>query len=82
MEVHLGDEDRLGELGEAPHGGQVGGARGAEREQPRVLDQEQVVLAYVAREALDGQRAVAHAAHERVLVLGLPDRVGGAAQLG
>ena len=53
-----------------------GRAGGAQREQAAVLDQVEVVLADPEREALDVQRAVADPAHERVVVLGLPDRLG------
>ena len=76
MQLHLLAEDRLGELGEAPHRREVGRPRRPEREQPRVVDQEQVVLAHVARERGHRQRAVGDPAHGRMVVLGLPQRVG------
>src|SRR3954465_8442064 len=81
MELHLLAEDRLGEGGEAAHRREVRRARRAEREHPRVVDEEDVVLAHVAREALHGERPVRDAQHERVFVLGRPDRVGLAAQV-
>src|SRR4051794_34577705 len=81
MELHLLAEDRLGEVGEAAHRRQVRRARRAEREHARVVDEEDVVLAHVAREALHGERPVGDPEHERVLVLGGPDRVGLAAQV-
>ena len=62
--------------------GEVRRPRGAEREQARVVDQEQVVLPHVAGERLDGERAVADAAHGRVVVLRLPQRVRVGSELG
>src|SRR3954465_5655206 len=73
VEFHLLAEDRLCQLGEASHCLQIGRARRAEREHPRVLDEKDVVLADVVREAVLGQRAVGDAAHEGVRVLGLPE---------
>jgi hypothetical protein len=81
VQLHLLAEDRLGEAGEAAHRREIRRPRRTEREHSRVVDEEEVVLAHVAREALDGERPVGDTEHERVLVLRGPDRVGVAAQM-
>ena len=72
MQLHLVDRGRLRQLGEAAHGRRFGRPGGAQREHPRVLDQDEVVLAHPEAEALDVERPLGDPAHERMRVLGFP----------
>jgi hypothetical protein len=64
---------------EPPHSVQVGSVRNGQCQHARVLDQKQIVLPNPEAEQLPIQRAIPDFAHERVPVLGVPDRIGGGA---
>lgn len=80
MQLEL-DRPRLErQLGETARHVRARRPGGRQREQPRVLEQEQIVLADVPPETLGIERTGGQPLHERVLELGAPERLGLAPQ--
>ena len=81
MQVHLGAQGGVGDLGEAGHPLQSRRPGAGQGQQASVVDQEQVVLTHIEAKPVRIQGAVADPAHERVLLLGFPEIRGGPAEL-
>jgi hypothetical protein len=75
MQLHLGVERLVEEAGKYSNRLEVGRFGGGKCEDAAVFGEEHVVLSEIEAEAIDRERPVAEAAHERMLQLTVPNRL-------
>jgi len=75
MQLHLGVERLVEEARKYSNRLEVARFCGAKCEAAALFDKEQVVLSEIEAEAIDRERPVAEAAHERMLQLTVPNRL-------